>query len=267
MHLGKGHSNGTDHEPQQRPDHSGPPGPRRHGRPHLRAGGPARNRQPGGRRRGQRHAHAQGHPPLLPPRRRQGHRPDHPSFRIHFALSPFPNAKTLVGSVTDALKIGADAVSVHVNLGDETEPQMLADLGALCSEANEWGMPVLAMMYARGPKIENEYDPGIVAHCARVGVELGADIVKVNYTGDPRILLPRGGRMLRAGGHRGRPQAGQRTRPGADGLRLHPGGRFRPVRRPQHLPAPQPEKNRGRTEQGRPRGLGRGSGYGSAVTG
>jgi class I fructose-bisphosphate aldolase len=100
------------------------------------------------------------------------------------SLSPHPNAKTMVGSVTDAIKLGADAVSIHVNLGDETEPQMLADLGALCSEANEWGMPVLAMMYARGPKIKDEYDPQIVAQCARVGVELGADIVKVNYTGD-----------------------------------------------------------------------------------
>lgn len=100
------------------------------------------------------------------------------------SLSPHPNAKTLVGSVTDAIKLGADAVSVHINLGDETESRMLADLGAICSEANEWGMPVLAMMYARGPKIENEYDPDVVAHCARVGVELGADIVKVNYTGD-----------------------------------------------------------------------------------
>lgn len=100
------------------------------------------------------------------------------------SLSPHPNAKTLVGTVSDALKLGADAISVHVNLGDETESHMLSDLGALCSEANEWGMPVLAMMYARGPKIENEYDPQVVAHCARVGVELGADIVKVNYTGD-----------------------------------------------------------------------------------
>jgi len=104
------------------------------------------------------------------------------------ALSPTPNAKSLVGSVTDAIKLGADAVSVHINLGDETEPQMLADLGRLCSEANEWGMPVLAMMYARGPKIKNEYDPTVVAHCARVGVELGADIVKVNYTGDPETF-------------------------------------------------------------------------------
>ena len=101
------------------------------------------------------------------------------------ALSPNPNAKSLVGTVEDALKLGADAVSIHVNLGDETESQMLSDLGALCSRAGEWGVPVLAMMYARGPKVPDEYDPKIVAHCARVGTELGADIVKVNYTGDP----------------------------------------------------------------------------------
>ena len=45
-------------------------------------------------------------------------------------------------------------------------------------------MPLLAMLYARGPRISNEFDPAVVAHCARVGVELGADIVKVPYTGD-----------------------------------------------------------------------------------
>ncbi|GAB6886887.1 2-amino-3,7-dideoxy-D-threo-hept-6-ulosonate synthase [Desulfothermus okinawensis JCM 13304] len=99
-------------------------------------------------------------------------------------LSPYPNAKTLVGRVEDAIKLGADAVSVHVNLGDETERYMLADLGKITSEANEWGMPVLAMVYGRGPKIKNGYDPEIVAHCARVGEELGADVVKVPYTGD-----------------------------------------------------------------------------------
>jgi class I fructose-bisphosphate aldolase len=86
--------------------------------------------------------------------------------------------------VEDAIKLGADGVSVHVNLGDETERMMLADLGKITSEAAEWGMPVLAMVYARGPKIKNGFDPEIVAHCARVGEELGADVVKVNYTGD-----------------------------------------------------------------------------------
>jgi len=99
-------------------------------------------------------------------------------------LCPFPNAKVLVASVEDALRLGADAVSVHVNIGDETEPGMLRDLGRVATDAANWGMPLLAMVYARGPKIENEYDPMTVAHCARVAVELGADVIKVPYTGE-----------------------------------------------------------------------------------
>jgi len=47
----------------------------------------------------------------------------------------------------------------------------------------EWGMPLLAMMYTRGPKVKNEYDVNRVKHAARAGAELGADIVKVVYTG------------------------------------------------------------------------------------
>ncbi|MBU1248781.1 MAG: 2-amino-3,7-dideoxy-D-threo-hept-6-ulosonate synthase [Proteobacteria bacterium] len=100
-------------------------------------------------------------------------------------LSPYPNVKRLVTSVEEAIRIGADGVSVHVNLGDETEGQMLADLGKTAETAAYWGMPLLAMVYARGPKVKDEYDPDTVAHCARVGMELGADVVKVNYTGDP----------------------------------------------------------------------------------
>jgi class I fructose-bisphosphate aldolase len=61
---------------------------------------------------------------------------------------------------------------------------MLSDFGAISTSCAKWGMPLLAMVYARGPKISNGYDPRLIAHCARVGVELGADIVKVPYTGD-----------------------------------------------------------------------------------
>ena len=94
------------------------------------------------------------------------------------------NSKVLVASVEEALKIGADAVSVHINVGAETEPEMLADLGQVAKDCNEWGMPLLVMAYPRGPKIENSYDPQAVAHAARVATELGADIVKCSYTGD-----------------------------------------------------------------------------------
>ncbi|MGE4292614.1 MAG: 2-amino-3,7-dideoxy-D-threo-hept-6-ulosonate synthase [Desulfovibrio sp.] len=99
-------------------------------------------------------------------------------------MSPRPNYKGLVASVEDAICLGADAVSVHLNLGDDNETDMLRDVGRVATECNRWGMPMLAMVYARGPKVGNEYDPKVVAHCARVGTELGADVVKVNYTGD-----------------------------------------------------------------------------------
>ncbi len=99
------------------------------------------------------------------------------------AVSPTPNAKVLVSSVEEAIKHGADCVSVHINLGDESESVMLREVGLAAEKAADWGIPLLAMVYARGPKVKDEFDPGLVAHCARVGVELGADVVKVNYTG------------------------------------------------------------------------------------
>lgn len=99
-------------------------------------------------------------------------------------LSPCANSKALVGTVEEAVRLGADGVSVHVNIGAENEKDMLADLGRVAASADDWGMPLLAMIYARGPRITDEYAPALVAHCARVGVELGADVVKVPYTGD-----------------------------------------------------------------------------------
>ena len=99
-------------------------------------------------------------------------------------LSPAANAKTLTANVEDAIKMGADGVSIHINLGDPTEAKMLADFGQVARDAENWGIPLLAMVYGRGPKIENSLAPEIIAHCARVAVELGADIVKVPYTGD-----------------------------------------------------------------------------------
>ncbi len=98
-------------------------------------------------------------------------------------LSPYPNAKTLVCSVEEAIKLGADAVSIHVNLGNGGEKEMLNDFGRVSYDARTWGMPLLAMIYPRGEKIKDEYDVKFIKHAARVGDEMGADIVKVSYTG------------------------------------------------------------------------------------
>ncbi len=102
------------------------------------------------------------------------------------SLAVDSNAKTLVCSVEEAVRLGADAVSIHVNLGANTESEMLESMGKVSRSCRDWGMPLFAMMYTRGAKIENEYDTDVVKHAARVGAELGADIVKVNYTGSSR---------------------------------------------------------------------------------
>ena len=101
------------------------------------------------------------------------------------AFAPDPNNKVLVTTVEEALKLGADAVSVHINIGADEEAEMLRKLGSISRDCAEWGMPLLAMMYPRGDKIKSEHDVEVVKLSARVGAELGADIVKTNYTGDP----------------------------------------------------------------------------------
>lgn len=94
------------------------------------------------------------------------------------ALSPAPNEKVLVGSVEDAIRLGADAASVHLNIGSKTEPHQLAALGRIASICDQYGMPLIAMTYARGPEIADTADPAALAHAANVAIDLGADIVK-----------------------------------------------------------------------------------------
>jgi len=82
-------------------------------------------------------------------------------------LGPDPNHKVLVSSVERAMDEG----------------MMLRDLGEVSMACEEWQMPLVAMVYTRGEKVTSEYDVSVVKHAARVAAELGADIVKVNYTG------------------------------------------------------------------------------------
>jgi fructose-bisphosphate aldolase/2-amino-3,7-dideoxy-D-threo-hept-6-ulosonate synthase len=101
------------------------------------------------------------------------------------SLGPDPLHKVTVATVEEAIRLGADTVSMHVNVGAESEPEMLEALGMTTMVCEDWGMPLLAMMYPRGKKVKNEHDPELVMHAARVGAELGADLIKTNYTGDP----------------------------------------------------------------------------------
>jgi class I fructose-bisphosphate aldolase len=99
-------------------------------------------------------------------------------------LGSKPNLKVDVCSVEEAIALGADAVSAHINIGSEEEHLMLEALGSLSRDCDSYGMPLLAMMYPRGPNIKKDNDFEVVSHAARIGAELGADVVKTLYTGD-----------------------------------------------------------------------------------
>lgn len=102
-------------------------------------------------------------------------------------FSPNPNKKVIVTTVEEAIKAGADAISIHINLGGKYDDFMLETLGTISREAEEWGMPLMAMMYPRGENVHDEQDVDIIKHVVRIGDELGADIIKTNYSRDERF--------------------------------------------------------------------------------
>jgi len=106
------------------------------------------------------------------------------------AIGPDERDKRPTGTVEDAIRAGADAVSFHINVGSQYEPDQISALGEVTSSAAEYGMPVLAMTYARGPDISDPSDPDSyaedLAHAVRLGEELGVDVVKTTYSGTSR---------------------------------------------------------------------------------
>jgi fructose-bisphosphate aldolase/2-amino-3,7-dideoxy-D-threo-hept-6-ulosonate synthase len=99
------------------------------------------------------------------------------------SLSPDPLSKVIVTTVEEAVSLGADAISIHINVGAVDTGRMMIEAGEIVRDCKRLGMPLLMMMYPRGEKVKNEKDVEVVKMAARIGAELGADIVKTNYTG------------------------------------------------------------------------------------
>ncbi len=109
------------------------------------------------------------------------------SLIVHLSASTVraadPDAKYLVANVEESLRLGADAVSVHVNLGSLDEGRQIADMAEVSEACERWNVPLLAMVYPRGPQISDPQDPDLVAHAVTLAADLGADIVKTVSVG------------------------------------------------------------------------------------
>jgi class I fructose-bisphosphate aldolase len=91
---------------------------------------------------------------------------------------------SLTGSVEDAVRLGADAVGYTVYVGSPAQDRDFEQFRSVRAEADRFGMPVIIWAYPRGEFVGNRGGKEslyAIDYAARVALELGADVVKVNY--------------------------------------------------------------------------------------
>lgn len=104
--------------------------------------------------------------------------------------------KILIGTVEEALTLGADALACHLNVTSPYEDEQMRALSFLTEAASRFGMPVVAIAYPRKRNDDGSDDnylelrsndeeayAELVRHAVRLSVELGACVVKTTYTG------------------------------------------------------------------------------------
>jgi class I fructose-bisphosphate aldolase len=110
-----------------------------------------------------------------------------------------------VCSVEHAVSLGAKAVGYTIYLGSAFEADMLSEFGKIQEEAHRRGVAAIAWIYPRGAAVQSDTSKDIVAYAARTGLELGADAVKIKYTGDSNsfswaVKSAKGVRVFMSGG-------------------------------------------------------------------
>jgi DhnA family fructose-bisphosphate aldolase class Ia len=96
---------------------------------------------------------------------------------------------TPIGSVEEALRLGADAVVVYTALAGDNEDWMIGYLAEVAESCEALGMPLIAEAewpnaYQTLDSFATELGPDYLKRNARLCAELGADIVKINWSGD-----------------------------------------------------------------------------------
>ncbi|MFB6470145.1 MAG: class I fructose-bisphosphate aldolase [Vulcanisaeta sp. AZ3] len=91
-------------------------------------------------------------------------------------------------TVEEAVSLGASAVGYTIYPGSGYEWKMLEELARIKRDAVKFDVPLIIWSYPRGGKVTNETAPEIVAYAARIALEVGADAMKIKYTGDPKTF-------------------------------------------------------------------------------
>ena len=98
-----------------------------------------------------------------------------------------PTNDCVFGSVDAAVRMGADAVSMGcMTLGDFQNEQF-ERIGKASEYCDKIGMPLIGHVYPKGESVPVDKRAAWenIAYCVRSACELGMDVVKTTYTGDP----------------------------------------------------------------------------------
>jgi len=90
---------------------------------------------------------------------------------------------TVNASVEDAVRLGADAVGYTLYVGSPRQDLDLRQLQGVREACDRYGMPLVIWAYPRGEDIEKLGGKGsfyAIDYAARMAMEMGADIVKLN---------------------------------------------------------------------------------------
>ncbi len=91
----------------------------------------------------------------------------------------------LTSTVEDAARIGATAVGYTLYVGSPAQDKDLAQLCQVRKECVEHGLPLVVWSYPRGKAVQEKGDRDSlysVDYAARVAMEIGADIIKLNIS-------------------------------------------------------------------------------------
>lgn len=95
-----------------------------------------------------------------------------------------------ISTVEFAIKYGFEAVKVLLPWGEKERVQMesIRVVTQLANECDKWELPLMVEPVLWGSAIpsEKKNDPKLIEHASRMALELGADVLKIPYTGDKK---------------------------------------------------------------------------------
>lgn len=103
-------------------------------------------------------------------------------------MTTHPDRREQICSLEHAVRVSADAVLMTIGLGGADESRHLRLCGQIARECSHWGMPLIVRIDTTETDAKRQFSAMLAGHGARLAYELGADLVVVNYPGDPQAF-------------------------------------------------------------------------------